>query len=179
MSKRSASTGTVYKRHAHDYYITPPDAILPLLPHLADVPYFIEPCCGNGALVSHLAGWGLQCLLASDLVPKTPDALILDAITHDFSMGSVPFITNPPWSRKWLHPLIENLSNQAPTWLLFDSDWAYTQQAKRFRDRLVFVQAAGRVKWIAESGGTGFDNAAWYLFDRPDPNRVTRFGMMP
>jgi hypothetical protein len=39
------------------------------------------------------------------------------------------FITNPPWDRKVLHPLIEHLSSIAPTWLLFDADWMHTKQS--------------------------------------------------
>lgn len=76
------------------------------------------------------------------------------------------FITNPPWTRTILHPLIDHLSNIAPTWLLFDADWMHTVQAKTYLKRCVKIVSVGRVKWIAGSKHTGLDNAAWYLFSR-------------
>lgn len=76
------------------------------------------------------------------------------------------FITNPPWTRSLLHPLIVHLSNQAPTWLLFDADWMHTKQAAPYLDRLVRIVSVGRLKWIPDSKMDGKDNCAWYLFNR-------------
>ena len=75
------------------------------------------------------------------------------------------FITNPPWDRKVLHPLIVHLAMQAPTWLLFDADWIHTRQASPFMPSLVKMVSVGRVKWIADSPFTGKDNCAWHLFN--------------
>ena len=38
-------------------------------------------------------------------------------------------ITNPPWNRKILHPMIEHFADFKPTWLLFDADWMHTKQS--------------------------------------------------
>jgi hypothetical protein len=86
------------------------------------------------------------------------------------------FITNPPWDRKILHPLIVHLSDQAPTWLLFDADWMHTRQAAPFMPRLRKIVSVGRVKWIPDSTMTGKDNCAWYLFDRPHSEGVRFHG---
>ena len=76
------------------------------------------------------------------------------------------FITNPPWDRSILHPLIMHLSDIAPTWLLFDADWMHTRQSTEYMVRCSQIVSVGRVKWIPDSKMTGKDNCAWYLFER-------------
>jgi hypothetical protein len=162
MGKRSS-----FERIPRDFYPTPKSAVLPLLPHLAPRTRYVEPCAGNGALITHLASAGHECAGAYDIEPQPiPGFLCLqkDAGIYDYPAG-LPFITNPPWDRKVLHPIIMNLSRQAPTWLLFDADWMHTRQAAPFMSRLRKVVSVGRVKWIPDSPFTGKDNCCWYLFD--------------
>ncbi|WP_430430218.1 hypothetical protein [Oceanicaulis sp.] len=155
MGKRSS-----FERRERDFYPTPEAAVLPLLPHLEPVTQFIEPCVGGGDLVRHLAKHGHFCAGGSDVER--------DARTHLYSTtvaGEVCFITNPPWSRDVLHPIITNLSAQAPTWLLFDAHWMHTRQAVPYLPLCRKIVSVGRVKWIPDSTHTGKDNCAWYLFD--------------
>ena len=74
-------------------------------------------------------------------------------------------ITNPPWSRDVLHPMITHFAAQGPTWLLFDADWMHTKQSAPYMPLLRKIVSVGRVKWIPDSPFTGKDNACWYLFD--------------
>ena len=74
-----------------------------------------------------------------------------------------------------LHPLIAHLSAQLPTWLLFDSDWAFTQQSAPFMPWCRCIIAVGRVRWIPGTTMDGYDNAAWYLFDRTYKPTLTLF----
>lgn len=74
-------------------------------------------------------------------------------------------ITNPPWDRKLLHPMIERFSSIRPTWLLFDANWLFTKQANPYLKLLHKVIVIGRVKWIEDSKYTGKDDVLWYLFD--------------
>lgn len=153
MGKRSSFT-----RIEKDKYYTPYQAVLPLLPHLPELNnrLFYEPCVGDGRLIKFIpANW----IGSSD---EERDATITDYKMPEGSM----FVTNPPWSREILHPLIKNLSNQAPTWLLFDSDWVHTKQSIEYMPRLRKIISIGRVKWIEDSKGTGKDNCSWYLFDK-------------
>jgi hypothetical protein len=152
MGKRSDFT-----RRPMDAYATPFAAVLPLLPHLRGVETFAEPCCGEGQLVKHLCALGLNCVYMGD-VQTGRDALAtiytdLDAI-----------ITNPPWTREILHPMIKHFQQFAPTWLLFDADWAHTRQAAPFLPQCSHIVSVGRIKWIEDSKHTGKDNAAWYRF---------------
>lgn len=163
MGKRSD-----FARVPRDFYPTPVEAVRPLLRHLDPATVFVEPCAGNGVLVDHLQAAGHRCTYAIDIEPKWPTIRWGDARGMAYNMGGATcFITNPPWSRDVLHPLIVNLSDQAPTWLLFDADWVHTRQAAPFADRLSKVVSVGRVKWIPDSPFTGKDNCAWHLFDRP------------
>lgn len=99
MGKRSD-----FERVPRDFYPTPAEAVPPLLAHLSPGTKFIEPCAGDGALVDHLTAHGHRCLQASDIDPRRAGIAQVDAL--DLAWGPEAFITNPPWDRKVLHPLI-------------------------------------------------------------------------
>ena len=90
--------------------------------------------------------------------PKRFDIIKKDALTSSSSTNIDYFITNPPWTRDILHPLIINLSNQRPTWLLFDADWMHTKQSREYMERCIKIISVGRLKWIPDSKMTGKDN---------------------
>lgn len=160
MGKRSN-----FERVDRDWYPTPYEAVVPLLPHLPCGFRYVEPCCGDGALINHLGGNG--CQFFSDIDPKMPYAACMDfeRLEYDHVRGADYIITNPPWDRKILHPMIEHFCNLKPTWLLFDADWMHTRQSAPYMKWLVKIVSVGRVKWIPDSKMTGKDNCAWYLFD--------------
>lgn len=159
MGKRSS-----FERIPRDFYPTPAAAVAPLLPHLAPQTRFCEPCAGDGALIDHLTAAGHVCARARDIEPQRDDIERKDALTT--LTGNIDcFITNPPWDRKVLHPLIAHLCQQSPTWLLFDADWMHTKQAAPFLPWLRKIVSVGRVKWIEDSPFTGKDNCCWHLFD--------------
>jgi hypothetical protein len=167
MGKRSE-----FLRIERDNYATPASALGPLLTHLAPGTRYIEPCCGEGALVSHLTAAGHLLYSAHDL----PDD---DARITRYEVGSgVVFITNPPyWGQpRDLHPLIVNLSSQAPTWLLMSADWAHNRSSGELvRQRCRLIVSIGRLRWIPDSEFSGKDNCAWYLFEHPSAWGQTRF----
>ena len=153
MGKRSS-----FPRRPQDAYDTPAEAVPALIPHLVGVRTYAEPCAGKGYLIRHLGKFGLECAYSSD-IKEGVDALEV----ADFGKVDA-IITNPPWTREIMHPMIMHFQAIAPTWLLFDSDWAYTVQADPFLDQCSHVVAVGRLKWIAGSKHTGKDNASWYRF---------------
>lgn len=163
MGKRSD-----FERVPRDFYPTPREAVLPLLPHLEEGVFVAEPCAGDGALARHLhiAGWRVA--YAADITPMADGIEQVDALGSSIDRCVCDMIvTNPPWDRKILHPMITHFSDQLPTWLLFDADWIHTKQSAPFMSRLRKVVSVGRVKWIPDSKMTGKDNCAWYLFDKP------------
>jgi hypothetical protein len=165
-----------FARKERDFYPTPVAAVEPLIPHLPERFTYIEPCCGDGALVRALSSFegvahgGRFCPMleyASDIAPNGDmDARTLDAFEiEDAAPGVDLFVTNCPWDRPVLHRLILHLSEIRPTWLLFDADWMHTKQASQYMEYCRKIVSVGRVKWIPDSPHTGKDNVCWYFFD--------------
>jgi hypothetical protein len=173
MGKRSN-----FERVERDFYPTPFEAVIPLVAHLPAEFSYWEPCAGDGALINHLADMaGVTYCAASDIVPQCaiPQSDALDP--QPSCRTSVDYIiTNPPWDRKILHPMIEHFSSRCPTWLLFDADWMHTKQSARFMPWLRKIVSVGRVKWIPGSKMTGKDNCAWYLFDQNSEGKTVFIG---
>ncbi len=166
MGKRSN-----FPRRKQDAYDTPPEAVLPLLPWLKPQTRFCEPCAGKGDLLDELVRHGHVCARARDIEPRREDIEQKDALTT--ITGNIDcFITNPPWTREILHPLIEFLARQHPTWLLFDADWMHTKQAAPWLKMCEQIVSVGRVSWM-QNGTSGKDNCAWYLFEHP--GRASRY----
>lgn len=142
------------------YMTTDPRASAPLLRYFeseCESPSYYEPCVGNGDLVRLLQP--LVCVGSSDEEK--------DARCTNYKTGQAKyFITNPPWSRKLLHPIIDNLRRQLPTWLLFDSDWMFTAQSAPYMKYCHAIIPVGRLRWMPGTTMDGKDNCAWYLFDK-------------
>lgn len=165
MGKRSD-----FARIDKDKYLTPYSAVPPLLPFLAPATRFVELCAGDGRLVGHLEQNGHICLGASDIQPdkvhvrdrlriETKDALKISEIPCNM------IITNPPWTRSILIPMIQHFVTLGESWLLFDSNWANNLKAgpigKAFCREIVPI---GRVKWIEGSKHSAKDDCSWYRF---------------
>jgi hypothetical protein len=168
MGKRSN-----FDRNKHDFYPTPYEAVVPLLPFLFRHTEFIEPCSGKGDLVKHLEHNGHICVGAYDINDNFSQYDDATLAQYDIDPLTQFFITNPPWSRDILHPIITNLRLQARTWLLLDADWMHTRQASEYLEYCNMIVSVGRVKWIPDSKHTGKDNCAWYYFT--DTPCITEF----
>lgn len=168
MGKRSD-----FERNPRDYYPTPYEGVLPLLAHLKPHSTFVEPCAGDGRLIRHLRKHGHLCDAAYDIEPvNDPNSNINieqeDVLFFGFQLPQTDYIiTNPPWARDVLHDMIEAFRLQAPTWLLFDSDWMFTKQALPYKPYCHKIVTVGRLSWM-ENDTSGMDNCCWYLFDRTE-----------
>ena len=159
MGKRSD-----FERKPRDFYPTPFAAVEPLIQHLQQGFAFAEPCAGDGQLCRHLEYFGGTCMWASDIEPQLEGVLQNDysEIGEMEVLESQYIITNPPWDRQLLHPMIEHFIKLRPTWLLFDADWAHTKQSTPYIKNCAKIVSVGRIKWFGNM--TGKDNCAWYLF---------------
>ncbi len=155
-----------FKRRAHDAYDTPESGILPLLSQIPKGARFAEPCAGHGDMVHYLVDAGYRLTVACDIEPRgwfmghqPYDAL--NATRLSLGRPDV-IITNPPWTRALLHPMIDRFRQIAPTWLLFDANWMHTKQAAslRYCDAILSV---GRISWMGNGTG-GKEDAAWFRF---------------
>jgi len=155
------------RRPADAYQTIDPRAVAALVPHLRaeGIRTFAEPCAGAGHLVRDLEDAGLECLWENDIDPMW-DNEGCDARDMPHIGFADAIITNPPWSRPLLHELILHFQGIAPTWLLFDADWAHTKQAAPFLPQCSHIVSVGRLIWIPGTKMTGKDNCAWYRFDK-------------
>jgi hypothetical protein len=165
MGKRSN-----FPRLAGDRYMTTDhDPVMKLQRHLPRPFAYAEPCAGRGDLIGHhMQFYGHRCVYAGDVRPgrrwiERRDAMSLDRRWRR-SSGAEIFVTNPPWTREVLHPLIDHLSSLLPTWILLDASWAHTKQAGPYLDRCQKIVSVGRVVWIEGSDSAGKDDCCWYLF---------------
>ena len=161
MGKRSE-----FKQRKNDFYPTPMEAVKPLIPFLPKEKFtFYEPCAGDGRLVTYIESLSPGISMGhSDIEPQSDWIAQKNALELWVPSKTDYIITNPPWSRHLLHPMIMHFSTQAPTWFLFDADWMHTKQAVPYLTKLKKVVSIGRVKWIENSKHTGKDNSCWYLF---------------
>ena len=168
MGKRSD-----FERKPRDFYPTPYEAVEPLFDHLPEMFLFAEPCAGNGALIEHLERKGL-CTWASDIEPQAEGiyAYNYSDLTEEELIESEYIITNPPWERKILHPMINFFAAKRKTWLLFDADWMHTKQSQPYMSMCEKIVSVGRISWFGNT--TGKDNCVWYLFDW-DNSKPTEF----
>ena len=164
MGKRSD-----FKKRKNDAYYTPIEAVFPLVSHLPQENFvYAEPCAGDGRLLNHISTLTksrAQPSIVTDIDPQSPNVTHMDALDVKLTKDTDIVITNPPWTRQLLHPMIEHFAHQAPTWFLFDADWMHTKQAIPYLEYCRKIVSIGRVKWIEESTGSGKDNSCWYLFD--------------
>lgn len=170
MTKRAAGK---FERRERDFYPTPEEPVLKLLPHLLRVQTFAEPMCGDGAIVHVLEHLGWECGWLSDLEPmmENREAFTMDVFSTDLANYNQcdTIISNPPWPAPNgggdpTISIIEHLMRFKPTWMLLSADFMhnrYFSNLANWCDRIVSV---GRVSW-QHNGQKGFDNAAWYRFD--------------
>lgn len=162
-----------FERIEKDKYPTfDPRAVAPLVPFLDGITEYAEPCAGDNSLILNLKNHcpDLVCRFAGDIDPKAEGIVRCDSLL--LPPTTLPIITNPPWQRNRdgtgpLHDMIDHFRKIAPfCWLLFDSDWAFTQQSVRFMPFCRQIVAVGRVRWIPGTTDDGKENCSWYKFDR-------------
>jgi hypothetical protein len=172
MGKRSS-----FERKARDFYPTPYEALLPLLPYINNITRYCEPCAGDGQLIASLTKNGYLCASSYDIEPQNSSIKTKDAcnLTKDDLCGADVIITNPPWDRSIMHNIIKHCMTLIPSWFLFDADWMHTKQSSELMQHCQKIVSVGRVKWIPNSKMTGKDNCCWYLFDINKRNKMSFF----
>jgi hypothetical protein len=171
MGKRSDEV-----RIPKDKYYTWDGRAYPIIaPHLAEYSYFLEPCAGGGDMIVALEAMGLQCVGAGDIEPTGPvgpaswDGKIEQRPYEDSPMDEIEacdlIITNPPWKRSMLHPFLDWVIELGkPAWLLIDSNWSFTKQARPFLRHCAMIVPTPRLKWIPDTAHNAMDDTSWYLF---------------
>lgn len=176
MGKRSD-----FERIPKEKYYTPLKAVPSLINQL-EIPdnglNYIEICGGNGALIDHLSSYNLNCIDSYDIEPERNDIKFGDASKLDFDQlyPNVEYlITNPPWRRDMLHPILSNIiDSDKKCWFLIDLNWAATKQASPYLTYCKKIVVIGRLNWIPGTTMASKDDCAWYLFGN-ETNQDTIF----
>lgn len=163
---------TNYPRVPRDFYATPYKAVLPLLPFLKPHTRFSEPCCGDMALVKHLEKHGHKLYWASDIENRVMVGDVgytvaeIDAMTLTTPLAmSDCVITNPPYKKETLFPMIEHFRNLSPAWLLLNADFAHNIGSSPYLKYCSHIISVGRIIWIKDTKNGGMENFAWYKFE--------------
>lgn len=149
------------------YQTVDSDAVLPLIPHIAHSRYY-EPCAGAGSLCE-LIGKYAQCVGATDLEPQVEHVGRLDYsyLTEERVKEADYIITNPPFARATLLPMIDHFRKLRPTWLLLPADMMHNKYMSEPLLYCFSILSVGRLWWFKDEQGKkikGVDNFAWYLF---------------
>lgn len=156
-------------RKPRDFYPTPYEAVLPLLPFLT-CESFVEPCAGDGQLIRNLNH--IHCQFAFDIEPDDDNILRLDALNWNTPTDTI--ITNPPYKRDMFIPLLSHFLNIAKvTWLLLPADFAYNKYMSKYLAHCELIVAVGRVTWFEGTKVKSMENYAWYKFTQE--KTVTHF----
>lgn len=162
MGKRSD-----FQRVAKDFYpTTDPRAIPEVFIKEIRGKTYAEPCCGMGDLVDLLADIAI-CRWESDIeyrgAGKVWDAMCLSS--HELEKCSL-IVTNPPYAKQVLLPMIDHFISLKPTWLLLPSDLMHNQYFGSYMRKCSKVISVGRIKWFEDSKHTSTDNFCWYFWPK-------------
>jgi len=162
MGKRSD-----YNKVPKDYYpTTDPNAIPTRFVDFIRGKSYAEPCCGTGDLTDLLVDV-VTCKWESDVEDrgcgKVKDAMDL---TPEELSGCDLIITNPPFSRDVLLPMLDHFISLKPTWLLLPADYMHNKYFSPYMKKCSRVISVGRLKWFKDSKHTSTDNFCWYFWPK-------------
>lgn len=149
-----------------DFYgTTDPKAVPPKLVEFIRGKSYAEPCYGNGDLEDLLMDVA-TCKWRSDIRETVGSSKVVDAmcLSKEDIAGCDYIITNPPFSRDVLLPLIDHFVSMKPTWLLLPADYMHNVYFGDYMQRCRRVISVGRLKWFKDSKHTSTDNFAWYFW---------------
>lgn len=171
MSKRSD-----FPKVEKDYYpTTDPRAVEPLVPFIRGKTY-AEPCYGNGDLEDLLMDVAI-CKWRSDARETVGSSKVLDAmsLTKSDLEGIDLIVTNPPFTKTVLMPMLAHFITLKPTWLLLPADYAHNVYFGDAMRKCAKMVSVGRLKWIKNSKYTSVDNFCWYFWPQHSTHQQTIF----
>ena len=162
MGKRSE-----FERVEKDFYATiDPNAIVPTFIERIRGKTYAEPCYGDGDLEDMLREIA-KCRWRSDIRETVLSSVQMDAmeidetLTYDCDL----IITNPPYKKEVLLPMIDQFQYVKPTWLLLPADMMHNKYFGPYIKRCQEIISVGRLYW-QENKVRGKDNYCWYFFPK-------------
>lgn len=163
MSKRSD-----FERVPKDFYATvDPKAIPERFVQEVRGKTYCEPCYGEGDLEDLLMDVA-TCKWRSDIRATVGSSKVMDALDLDWCdiADCDLIITNPPYKKDLLLPLIDHFASLKPTWLLLPADMMHNKYFAPYMETCSKAVSIGRLCWFPKEGKrvASTDNFCWYLF---------------
>ncbi len=154
-----------FERAEKDFYPTiDPNAIVTGLVNSIRGKTYAEPCYGEGDLEDQLMEVAV-CKWRSDIRKTVGSSVVMDAMTltdKDLN-GCDLIITNPPFTRQVLLPMIEHFVSLRPTWLLLPADLMHNIYFSPYVSKAREIISVGRLYW-SENEVRGKQNFCWYFW---------------
>ena len=117
------------------------------------------------------------CQWRSDIRETVSSSKVMDAVslTKDQLCGIDLIVTNPPFTRTVLMPMLNHFITLKPTWLLLPAGYmnnVYFGEAMRRCSKVVSI---GRLKWIKDSKHSSTDDFCWYFWPQHSIQQETVF----
>ena len=163
MSKRSN-----FEKIPKDFYATVDSkAIPPKFVEFIRGKTYAEPAYGDGDLEDLLMDVA-TCNWRSDIRETVGSSKVMDAmcLSKEDTARCDLIVTNPPFSKDVLLPIIDHFVNLKPTWLLLPADYMHNRYFSDYMSRCRKVVSVGRLKWFKDSKHTSTDNFAWYFWPK-------------
>jgi hypothetical protein len=147
------------------YYTIDPNSVKDMGKFWDNKTYY-EPCAGDGDLVKLLnvhtkAGF----VGASDIETDRYPNIAAEELTATNVEAADMFITNPPFTRQVLLPIIDHLTSLKSTWLLLPADTMHNIYFSPYMNKCSKVVSIGRMYWEPNKV-RGKDNYCWYFFPK-------------
>ena len=159
-----------------DFYpTTDVRAVVPLVKFIRGATY-AEPCYGNGDLEDLLVEVA-NCKWRSDIRETVGSSKVLDALSLTKSdLSDIDLIvTNPPFTRGVLLPMLDHFITLKPTWLLLPADLMHNAYFGPYMEKCQKIVSVGRIKWFKDTEKDSTENFAWYFWPQHAKNETTVF----
>jgi len=165
-----------YERVEKDFYPTiDPNAISTRFLDSVRGKTYAEPCYGNGDLEDLLME-AAKCRWRSDIRKTVGSSVIMDAVEIDETIlyDCDLIITNPPYKKDMLLPMIDHFISLRPTWLLLPADMMHNKYFSKYISLCSKIYPVGRLYWY-ENKIRGVVNYCWYHWPKNGSNYPTVF----
>ena len=160
-----------FERVEKDFYPTiDPNAISQSFIEAIRGKSYAEPCYGDGDLEDLLMEIAV-CRWRSDIRKTVGSSVVMDAMamTKNEVKNCDLIITNPPYTRNALLPMIDHFISLRPTWLLLPADTMHNKYFSRYIDLSSKIYPVGRLYWN-ENKVRGKNNFCWYYWPQYGAN---------
>jgi hypothetical protein len=170
---RAANNGG--ERRENDFYPTPPEPTVALIPHLSHWPRRVwEPACGDGGIAKPLERAGFD-VIGTDLVDRGYGTGGLDFLQESTRRADA-LVTNPPFGKLVTAFINHALNLEVPriAMLLNVNLWHAAGRSKMWNRRVpeAVLALTWRPDWT--QSGAPYFNMIWTVWG-PESAKVTRY----